>query len=143
MARTVLSLPDQFFYTCKEKVRITDINVAGHLGNDQMVTLITVARDNLFHDVGLSVANIEGCKLFITDLEICYRAEAFANDMLSFKIGLMDFNKYGADFIYRVTNASDTLIAEAKTGFVFVDNRSKVTPIPNEFMTKIGNRVPA
>ncbi|MCY1435008.1 hypothetical protein D9M71_510870 [compost metagenome] len=50
----------------------------------------------------------------------------------------MDFNKYGGDIMFRITRPADgTLIAMAKSGFVFFDyTASKVTAMPVEFIAR-------
>jgi acyl-CoA thioesterase FadM len=136
MARVELELPEQFFYRTDINVRFTDINPAGHLGNDQMISLISDARHSFFCHLGLDVTSIGGAVVTVTDLVTTYRAESFAGESLQFEVGLMDFNKYGADVIFRITkNKGETLVALAKTGFVFVDSAThKVCPIPQSFI---------
>ncbi|MNL81419.1 hypothetical protein D3C87_2085290 [compost metagenome] len=64
-----------------------------------------------------------------------YRNEAHARDQLQFEVGVMDFNKYGGDIIFRITRPADgTLIAMAKSGFVFFDYvGKKVVAMPEGF----------
>jgi acyl-CoA thioesterase FadM len=51
---------------------------------------------------------------------------------------VMDFNKYGGDIIFRITRPADgTLIAMAKSGFVFYDySLSRVVAMPEAFAEK-------
>jgi acyl-CoA thioesterase FadM len=66
-----------------------------------------------------------------------YRAEAHARDVLTFEVGVMDFNQYGGDIIFRITRPATKLVAMAKYGFVFFNYKtSKVTPMPPEFLAK-------
>ena len=67
-----------------------------------------------------------------------YRAESHSRDQLLFEVGVMDFNRYGGDIIFRITRpADDTLIALAKSGFVFFDYLAgKVTQMPEDFRSK-------
>ena len=57
-----------------------------------------------------------------------------------FDAGLMDFNKYGGDFVFRVTKAeSGQPVALAKYGFVFFNYRQKtVVPMPESFRSRFG-----
>jgi acyl-CoA thioesterase FadM len=50
----------------------------------------------------------------------------------------MDFNKYGGDITFRITRPADgSLIAMAKSGFVFFDYRlKKVVAMPAAFSAK-------
>jgi acyl-CoA thioesterase FadM len=70
-----------------------------------------------------------------------YRAEARARDRLQFEVGVMDFNQYGGDIIFRITRVQDgALIALAKYGFVFFDyQNSRVMAMPDDFRAKFPN----
>ena len=127
MARLKLDLPaDQFCYATHLTVRVTDINSANHLANDSMISMISEAREDVSH---------QGSGIIVTDLATMYRNEAHARDQLLFEVGVMDFNKYGGDIIFRITRpADDTLIAMAKSGFVFFDYADKkVVAMPEGF----------
>ncbi|MAZ88650.1 MAG: thioesterase [Cellvibrionaceae bacterium] len=134
MARVTLELPEQFFYSTTMQVRYSDINGAGHVGNDQMISLLSSARYSFFQFLGLGDGNLEGYQLIVTDLVTSYRAESFAEDTLRFEMGFMDFNKYGGDIIFRVSKDNNRLVTLAKTGFVFVGKDSKVCPLPQSFI---------
>ncbi|KRW61729.1 thioesterase family protein [Pseudomonas sp. TTU2014-080ASC] len=137
MARLTLKLPeDQFCYSTQLTVRVTDINAANHLGNDSMISMISEARARFLFDFGIEDASADGVGIIVTDLATMYRAEAHARDQLLFEVGVMDFNKYGGDIIFRITRpADDTLIALAKSGFVFFNYKlGKVTAMPEAFI---------
>ena len=75
--------------------------------------------------------------LIIADLAVSYKSQAFYKDRLKFEIGAGEFNKYGCDIFYRVTNIkSGDLVVLAKTGVVFFDySKNKVTHIPAAFIS--------
>ncbi len=133
MARVHLELPEQFFYSTTMQVRYTDINTSGHVGNDQMISLLSSARYSFFQFLDIGDGNFDGYQLIVTDLVTSYRAESFAEDTLRFELGFMDFNKYGGDIIFRVTKDNNRLVTLAKTGFVFIGADGKVCPIPEAF----------
>lgn len=139
MARLKLEFPaDQFCFTTHMTVRVTDINGANHLGNDSMISMISEARARfLFAKTGES-AQGDGPGIIVTDLATTYRSEAYARDQLCFDVGVMDFNKYGGDIIFRITRPADgALIAMAKSGFVFFDYEAKkVVPMPQAFRAR-------
>ncbi|MGE8335110.1 thioesterase family protein [Pseudomonas laurylsulfatiphila] len=120
MARLQLAFPDdQYVFTTQMTVRVTDINTAKHLANDSMISMISEARARMLFEYDVNADDI-----IVTDLATVYSAEAHARDVLLFEVGLMDFNKYGGDIIFRITRPKDaTLIALAKSGFVFFDYR--------------------
>ncbi|QCF26779.1 thioesterase family protein [Hydrocarboniclastica marina] len=135
MARVDLQLPEQFYYTLTITVRMTDLNPGGHVGNDQMISLLSEARYRFFCHYGFDEFGVTDQGIIITDLITTYKSESFAQENLKFEVGLMDFNKYGADIIFRVTkHPSGQVVALAKQGFVFFDHHArKVTFMPDHF----------
>jgi len=139
MARLTLSFPDdQFCFSTQLTVRVTDINGANHLGNDSMISMISEARARFLFEFGVQETEADGTGIIVTDLATTYRAEAHARDQLLFEVGVMDFNKYGGDVIFRVTRPADgKLVAMAKQGFVFYNYaHSQVVPMPDDFRAK-------
>ncbi|CAD5110185.1 thioesterase family protein [Zestomonas carbonaria] len=139
MARLTLEFPEQqFCYSTHLTVRVTDINAANHLGNDSMISMISEARARFLFEFGIRETEESGTGIIVTDLATTYRAEAHARDQLLFEVGVMDFNKYGGDIIFRISRPADgTLVAMAKSGFVFFDYRqSKVVRMPESFSAK-------
>ena len=139
MARLQLNFPeDQFYYSTPMSVRVTDINAANHLGNDSMISMISEARARFLFEFGVAETERDGTGIIVTDLATTYRAEAHARDQLLFEVGVMDFNKYGGDIIFRVSRPRDRkLIAMAKSGFVFFNYKSsQVVAMPDEFRAK-------
>ena len=139
MARLILTFPeDQYYYTTLLTVRVTDINAGNHLSNDSMISMISEARARFLFEYGVSETEGDGTGIIVTDLATTYRAEAHARDQLLFEVGVMDFNKYGGDIIFRVTRPKDkTLIAMAKQGFVFFNYKtSQVVAMPEDFRGK-------
>lgn len=141
MARLQLTFPeDQYCYTTLLTVRVTDINAANHLGNDSMISMISEARARFLFEYGVAETERDGTGIIVTDLATTYRAEAHARDQLLFEVGVMDFNKYGGDIIFRITRPKDKKsIAMAKQGFVFYNYKaSQVVAMPEEFKAKFG-----
>ncbi|MDK6075480.1 thioesterase family protein [Massilia varians] len=139
MARLQLTFPeDQFYYSTPMSVRVTDINAGNHLGNDSMISMISEARARFLFEFGVAETERDGTGIIVTDLATTYRAEAHARDQLLFEVGVMDFNKYGGDIIFRITRPHDRkLIAMAKQGFVFFNYKSsQVVMMPEEFRGK-------
>ncbi|MBA1274688.1 thioesterase family protein [Stutzerimonas azotifigens] len=139
MARLYLQFPeDQFYFSTQMTVRVTDINGANHLGNDSMISMISEARARFLYAFGIRETNGRGVGIIVTDLATTYRAEAHARDALLFEVGVMDFNRYGGDIIFRITRPDDErLIAMAKSGFVFYDySAARVASMPDDFASR-------
>jgi acyl-CoA thioesterase FadM len=139
MARLSLEFPeDQYCYSTPLTVRVTDINAANHLGNDSMISMISEARARFLFEFGVSDTPVAGSGIIVTDLATTYKAEAHARDQLLFEVGVMDFNAYGGDITFRISRPADgTLVAMAKSGFVFFDYQAgKVSKMPEAFRNK-------
>ncbi len=135
MARVEIEMTEKFVFETQIKIRISDVNYAHHVGNDAFVTLINEVRVRFFRNFGFSEADIGGKALIISDLAVSYKSQSFYGDELKFEIGAGEFNKYGCDIFYRVTNIeTGKLVILAKNGIVFFDyTNNKVTKIPNAF----------
>ena len=145
MARVKLELPEVFCFSTELDVRVTEINYGNHVGNDRMVSLIHEARLRFLREMGFGEFNIGGIGLMVSDLVVAFKAESFVGDVLNFEVGVTDFNKYGCDFIYRVSNADDgKLVTEAKTGIVFFDyDERKIAQVPKVFMDQLEKLAPS
>lgn len=122
MPRIVLDLPAALPFATEIDVRITDLNYGGHLGNDAMLSLVHEARYRFLQQHGLSERDIDGTQLILADVAILYRAEVFAGERLRFEVGVGDVARVSCDLLYRaVRTADERLVAEAKTGIVFLD----------------------
>lgn len=130
MARVTIELPDELPFATEIDVRVTDMNYGSHLGNDSMLSLIHEARVRFLAAHGLNEREIEGTALILADAAVAYRAEAFAGDRLRFEVGIGDLGRVACDLLYRAVRVQDDrLVAEAKTGLVFVDPTTR-RPVP-------------
>ena len=139
MARIKIDLPENFIFETEIKVRISDINYGGHLGNDAVLSLAHEARIRFLESMGYTELNIEGASIIMTDAEIVYRNESFYGDLINIALAIQDISNTGFDFLYRLVRVSDNKeIARAKTGIVFFNYETKkIIPIPENFKTKI------
>ncbi len=139
MARVKLDMPRHFTFTTDLPVRISDINYGGHLGNDSVMSLIHEARVRFLKRYGyVSELDMDGLGLVMTDSIIIFKAESFHGEQVQIDVTVTDFNKYGCDFFYLLSNKETAVeIAHAKTGIVFFDyTERKVSPIPELFKSK-------
>jgi len=135
MAKILIPLPKKFHYSTTTDVRITDINYAGHLGNDKVLSIIHDARMRFFNHYGYSEDNVEGLNTIMNNAAIQYKSQGFYGDRLLIEMAASDFNPYGFDVIYKITNeATGKEIARATTGIVFFDyTAERMQPIPEKF----------
>lgn len=135
MARVQLDLPEVFPFATELKVRINDINYAGHLSNDAVLALLNEARMDFLAHCDLKEMDVFGASLIVADSVVVYKSEAFQGETLRIEVTADDFSKYGCDFRYRVTEkSSGREVARAKTGVVFFDyQQRRVQPVPEPF----------
>lgn len=88
-------------------VRISDCNIARHLGNDRVLTLCSEARAAFFMYNGYREDDIEGLGVIISDIMVRYMNEGFAGDQLEISIGTADIRKGSFGMFYRLHRKSD------------------------------------
>jgi acyl-CoA thioester hydrolase len=145
MARIELELPDAYLFSTELSVRVTDLNYGNHVGNDSVLALMHEARLRFYRKLGFKdELSFEGSiGQVISDAAIVYKSEAFFGDKLTCEIAAADFNKYGFDLLYRITNReTGKEIARGKTGIVCFDyaNR-KIASAPQILLDKLQGAV--
>ena len=141
MARIHIGLPDKFLFEVEISIRASDLNYGGHVGNDTMLTLLQEARIHFYRSLGFrDEMSFEGSVgQIITDAAIQYKSESFLGDVLIVQIAVADFNKFGFDLLYLVTNkATGKEIARGKTGIVSFDYaKRKMVSVPVSLLSKL------
>jgi YbgC/YbaW family acyl-CoA thioester hydrolase len=146
MARIEIQLPEKFIFKTDITVRVSDLNYANHVGNDNILSLMQEARALFYRSMGyeseIKLAGTIG--LIITDASIVYKAESILGDVITIQIGLGDPNKYGFDLFYLITRDKDKkVVAKGKTGSICFDyEKKKVVSIPTSLMEKLRVLVP-
>ena len=135
MARLRIDMPENYLFSTEIPVRITDINYGGHLANDAVLAILHEARLRFLRQYNYTEHDIHGASLIMADSAIVYKAESFYGDLLQVDIAVGDFNKFGCDIYYLISNKATAVeVAHAKTGIVFFDyNLHKIQPVPDEF----------
>jgi YbgC/YbaW family acyl-CoA thioester hydrolase len=139
MPRIKIDMPTHFAYETDMEVRVTDLNYGNHLGNDRVLAFAHEARARYIQWLGYGELNIEGLGIIVADCAVVYKSEAFFGDVLRIQIACSDFNKYGFDMLYRISNkATGAEVALAKTGIVCFNYASrKVASLPEAFQAKL------
>jgi acyl-CoA thioester hydrolase len=135
MARVKLELPGAFPFSTAMRVRITDVNYGGHLGNDALLGLIHEARVRFLSAHGMSEMDVGGPGLIMVDAVILFRSEAFQGEELRIEVAPGEPGRTGVDLYYRITaKGNGREVARAKTGMVFFDYaKRRVMPVPEGF----------
>jgi acyl-CoA thioesterase FadM len=144
MPRVQLDLPDAFTYHTDIVLRVTDMNYAGHMGNDTVMSLLHETRARMLRDNGCQGQKIEGLGLVVADAIVVYKAQAHYAEVMRVEMTARDFNRYGCDLVYRITNRETGVeIARAKTGIVFFNyEQGRVNDVPGSFYPVIGVEAP-
>ena len=131
-------MPPTFIFSTELEVRISDVNYAGHLGNDSVLTLAHEARVRFLKQYGYTERNVEGVGLIMADAAIEYKNEAWQADRLSIEITVTDITRIGFDLYYRIKNTQTRAdIAYLKTGMIFFNYQThKIVTVPQEFSKK-------
>lgn len=130
-----MELPDSFVYTTDISLRIADINYGGHLGHDAILSLTHEARVRFFKSHGISELDVFGPGIVLSDVAIVYKSEGFYGDVITVRIGVADYAKYGCDLIYKLCNKkTGNEVALVKTGIVFMNYEERqVVSVPERF----------
>ncbi|GBG03599.1 thioesterase [Azospira sp. I13] len=139
MARIQIDLPEQFRFSTEIPLYIGHINYGGHLDNALLLSLVSEARVRFFKSLGYSELDVEGVGIVVADAAVQYKAEAFHGETMVIAMTPVDFNKYGCDLVWRMTDqASGREVARGKTGILFFDyGPRKVAPVPAVFLAKV------
>ena len=122
-------------------VRATDLNYAGHLGNEALLGLIHEARALFLHRLGFNTIDKDAQQigLIIADLVVNFKAEAFARDQLTIDCRIDEVSQKSFRIFHCVRRAK-LVIALVETGIVAYDyHLRQVSSLPKNFMTRLEN----
>ncbi len=141
MARVKIVLPEHFIFTTEIKIRITDLNYGGHVGNDTVLSLAQEARMQLLQQYGFSNEGHSkyGVGIIMTDAAVEYKAEIFYGDSVLVKVAATEPGKYGFDLVYQLLSVNTQKeLARVKTGILMYDyDLRKIAILPVAFQREI------
>lgn len=135
MQRIKIDLPNNFIFTTEIPVRVYDVNFAGHLSNDSILSMVHEARIQFLKNWNYSEVNTEGAGIIMFDAALQYKSQGYHGDILVFEVTVENLIKNGCDFLFKITNkVTGNEIARAKTGIAFFDYKTnRLVPMPNKF----------
>jgi acyl-CoA thioester hydrolase len=141
MPRIKIELPECFSFSTEIPIYINHINYGNHLDNSALISLVSEARVRFFKALGYTELNVEGCGIIVADVAAQYKSEAFHGEVMVFEMAANDFNKYGCDLVWKVSDqASGREVARGKTGIMFFDYAArKAAAVPAAFVAKVGH----
>ncbi len=133
--RIKIELPDKFSFATEMQVRVSDVNYAGHLSNDRVLSLVHEARARFLRQYGCTELDVFGVGTIMIDAALVYKSEAFCGDCLTVRVSIGNLTSHGCDFYYRLDNkATGKEVARARTGLVFFNyERRKIRRVPEQF----------
>ena len=142
MARIKIELPDRFAFSTEVPIHIGLINYGHHLDNAALLSLVSEARVRFFKSLGYSELDVDGVGIVVADVAAQYRSEAFHGETLMVEMAADDFNKYGCDLVWRLSDkASGREVARGKHGIMFFDYAArKAVGVPPAFLAKVGGQ---
>jgi acyl-CoA thioester hydrolase len=137
MDRIKLTLPESFSFSTTIKIRITDLNYGGHVGNDVFLSLIQEARQQFLNHHGYGELQFEGVGLIMTDAVIEFKKELNYGDEVTISVTATGFDRLGFDLYYKL-EINNSLAGKAKTGMLCYDyDTKKVAAVPKAAKLKL------
>jgi acyl-CoA thioester hydrolase len=141
MERIKVTLPEKFTFSTTLKIRITDLNYGGHVGNDVFLSLVHDARQQYLLHFGYTEMNFSGSGIIMADAAIEYKRELNYNDEIRIAVTATGFDKLGFDIYYKieVKSGEEWLLAgKVKTGMLCYDYALKrKVAVPIEAIQKL------
>lgn len=141
MNRIKIDLPETFLFATTLRIRVTDLNYGGHVGNDSFLSFIQEARQQFLLSHGYRELSIAGVGLIMADVAIEFKKELNYGDEVKISIAATGFDKLGFDLLYKMELIQDNellLAGKAKTGMICYDyTLKKKTAVPEEVITKL------
>ena len=122
-------------------VRATDINNAGHLGNEALLGLVNKARAQFLKQLKFNaiIQDDQHIGVIIADLVVNFRAEAFAQDQLTIDCQIGEMGERSFRLFHRIRRA-EQVIALVDVGTVAYDYLAgEVILLPQEFLIELQN----
>lgn len=139
MPRVQFTAAQRYPFATEIQIYISHVNQGGHLDNAQLLTLVSEARVRFFKSLGYFESGVEGALIVVGDIVAQYKSEGFHGETMRIEMATTDFNKYGFDLQFRMTERDTRReVALGKIGIVFITRGNrKVTPIPPAFLAKV------
>jgi YbgC/YbaW family acyl-CoA thioester hydrolase len=141
MERIKVALPETFSFSTIVKIRITDLNYGGHVGNDSFLSLVHEARQQFLNSFGYAELNVEGVGLIMIDAVIEYKTQLDYGDEVRISVTITGLNRSGFDLHYLLeVNKEDvwTVAGKVKTGMLCYDySAKKIVAVPQQALFKL------
>jgi YbgC/YbaW family acyl-CoA thioester hydrolase len=141
MERVKINMPGNFNFSTNIKIRITDLNYGGHVGNDSFLSLIHEARQQFLNYFGYAELQFQNVSLIMADASIEFKKELNYGDEVKISVAASGFDKYGFDLFYKIeiiNNENFVLAAKAKTSMLCYNYQTKkIMAVPEGAKNKL------
>ena len=136
-----LSLVEQpaYEHTYTMMVRVTDINHAGHLGNEALLGLVHEARTHFLKALSFDtiVSAQQPIGLIIADLAVNFKEEGFAHEEVSVDSQIDELGQKSFRLFHRIRRGRQ-IIALVETGMVaYSYSARQATNLPGGFLSAL------
>lgn len=117
-------------------VRSYECDSYGHVNNAVYLNYLEYGRMEFLHQVGFDYDGIfkAGYYLYVTHVDIYYKASAFLDDKLSIETESTKLKKVSGTFHQKIYKVDGTVCAEADVTWACVTHTGRPTKLPDEFM---------
>ncbi|MDZ4726062.1 MAG: thioesterase family protein [Leptospira sp.] len=145
MADTGIQIPTDFAYETKFPVRHADARSAitasgayvSHVTYENMVLLVNEAFDLFLSSTGDSKWNIAGSNIIVPKMEVEFKSEVKAGEVLTFQLTPTNFGNKSFELITVVKKENGEIASVAKTVLIFFDYKDKKTMnVPETFRNR-------
>lgn len=122
-------------HVAKLTVRSYELDSYNHVNNAVYLQYLEFARMEYLRAIGFDYPGLyeAGYFLFVTHIDIRYKAPARLFDELSIEVEPIKLGKVSGTFRQRIVNQKGDLCAEADVSWGCVDSTGRPTKIPDEF----------
>jgi acyl-CoA thioester hydrolase len=130
---------DHFKFSIPLRIRVSDLNYAGHVGYQNFFSFFQEARMAYLDQLGFSERDIGGCGMIIAEAHCKYKQELHLNDTIEVWCAVRELKSKMFIMAYRITNGA-VLSAEGLTKNLGYNPKTKtVKRLPEVFVQSIEN----
>lgn len=139
MARVRLQIQPEYEFSNTIQMRVSDLNIGGHIGNVEMVRIIDETRFLVLRTLGIEQKSLtEGeMSMVMSDIAVNFKSEGLLTESLTVETHIGDVRSRGFRNYFRVLQKG-ALVALAESGMVFFDlKKGKVAHVPEYFISRL------
>ena len=123
-------------HIAKHVVRSYECDGYNHVNNAVYLNFLEYGRMEFLHAIGFDFKGITaaGFFLFVTHIDIHYKAPAVLDDELNISVETTKLGKISGTFKQEISKKDGTLCAEAEVSWACVNTDGRPSKLPEEFI---------